>query len=114
MSLVDRGLIDLATMIERLTLGPVRAWRLDQQLGLPALGTLAVGAPGDVALIDPALTWVVSPRTLRSKSHNTPLLGDAVSGRAVVTVYGGAIVHDARGEPAEDPDDEAPSEDRAE
>jgi len=114
MSLVDRGLIDLATMIERLTLGPVRAWRLDQQLGLPALGTLAVGAPGDVALIDPALTWVVSPRTLRSKSHNTPLLGDAVSGRAVVTVYGGAIVHDARGEAAEDPDDAPPSEDRAE
>ena len=96
MSLVDFGTIPLATMVERLTLGPVRAWRLDEQLGLPGLGTLGVGAPGDIALIDPSATWTVSVDTLQSKSHNTPLMGEQVVGRAVATVASGKLVHDVR------------------
>ncbi|MDA0351282.1 MAG: dihydroorotase [Chloroflexi bacterium] len=96
MSLVDNGYISLGAAIERLTLGPVRAWRLDAQLGLPGLGTLGVGAPGDVVLIDPSAQWVVSVDTLRSKSHNTPLLGEQVVGRAVATIVGGEVVHDIR------------------
>jgi len=98
MSLVDNGHLPLRTAIERLTLGPVQAWHLDEQLGLPGLGTLGVGAPGDVALIDPSATWLVSVDSLRSKSHNTPLMGEQVVGRAVTTVLGGSIVHDARSE----------------
>ncbi len=97
MSLVDNGHVPLSVAIERLTLGPVRAWHLDQQLGLPGLGTLAVGAPGDVAVIDPGDMWTVSVDTLQSRSHNTPLIGEQVVGRAVVTVFGGEIVHDIRG-----------------
>ena len=97
MSLVDSDLVPLGTAIERLTLGPVRAWRLDERLGLPGLGTLGVGAPGDVTLIDPGDMWTVSVDTLRSKSHNTPLLGEQVVGRAVATVAGGVLVHDLRG-----------------
>jgi dihydroorotase len=98
LSLVDNGLLHLRTAVERLTLGPVHAWRLDQQLGLPGLGTLGVGAPGDVALIDPSLEWLVGVDTLQSKSHNTPLMGEEVVGRAVVTVVGGRVVHDVRSE----------------
>jgi dihydroorotase len=97
MNLVDTGLLHLATAIERLTLGPVRAWRLDEQLGLPGLGTLGVGAPGDVTIIDPGDMWTVSVDTLRSLSHNTPLLGEQVVGRAVTTIVGGVLVHDIRG-----------------
>ena len=97
MSLVDTGAIHLATAIERLTLGPVRAWRLDEQLGLPGLGTLGVGAPGDVTIIDPGDMWTVSVDTLRSLSHNTPLLGEQVVGRAVTTIVGGVVVHHIRG-----------------
>jgi dihydroorotase len=97
MSLVDNGALHLATAIERLTLGPVRAWNLDRQLGLPGLGTLGVGAPGDISIIDPGDMWTVSVDTLRSLSHNTPLLGEQVVGRTVVTVVGGSVVHDIRG-----------------
>jgi dihydroorotase len=97
MSLVDNGYVSLGTAIERLTLGPVRAWNLDGQLRLPGLGTLSAGAPGDVVLIDPSATWLVSVDTLRSKSHNTPLLGEQVVGRAVATIAGGELVHDIRG-----------------
>ena len=96
MGLVDSGAIYLATAIERLTLGPVRAWRLDEQLRLPGLGTLGVGAPGDVTLVDPSAAWTVSVDTLVSKSHNTPLLGEQVVGRAVATIVGGELVHDVR------------------
>lgn len=102
MSLVDNGAIPLSAAIERLTLGPVRAWHLEQQLGLPGLGTLGVGAPGDVAIIDPGDMWSVSVDTLQSLSHNTPLLGEQVVGRAVVTVFGGAVVHDIRGPVGDD------------
>jgi len=96
MSLVDFGSIQLHTVIERLTLGPVRALRLDEQLGLSGLGTLGTGAPGDVTLLDPSATWTVSVDTLQSKSYNTPLMGEQVVGRAVATIASGKLVHDVR------------------
>ena len=42
-------------------------------IGLDA-GTLQVGKPGDVTLIDPDHRWIVEPSALRSRSRNTPLL----------------------------------------
>lgn len=97
MRVINAGEIQLASAIERLTLGPVRAWHLDEQLTLPGLGTLAIGAPGDVALIDPDAKWRVEVDTLCSRSQNTPLLGQQVIGRVVATVASGVLVHDLRG-----------------
>lgn len=97
MRVINAGDIQLASAIERLTLGPVRAWHLDRQLTLPGLGTLGIGAPGDVALIDPDAKWLVGVDTLCSRSQNTPLLGQQVIGRVVATVASGVLVHDLRG-----------------
>ncbi|MEX2031816.1 MAG: dihydroorotase, partial [Dehalococcoidia bacterium] len=86
--------IGLPTLIERMTIGPVRAWRLDEIPGLQGLGTLAPGALGDVTLLDPDEAWTVDPAEFASKGKNTPLAGKVLKGRVVATIYGGRLVHE--------------------
>ena len=93
MSPVHAGALTLPTLIERLTVGPARAWRLDERVGLEGLGTLAPGAVGDVALIDPNEAWIVDPREFSSLGHNTPLTGQELRGRVVATVVAGHLVY---------------------
>jgi dihydroorotase len=94
MRLVHAGTLSLPTLIERLTIGPVRAWRLDERAGLQGLGTLGPGALGDVALLDPDADWVVDPDEFASKGKNTPLRGRTLKGRVVATIANGQVVHE--------------------
>jgi dihydroorotase len=87
--LVAEGVLDLPTLVARMSTGPARV------LGLAA-GTLAPGAPADVALVDPERRWRVEARTFRSKGRNTPFEGWEMSGRAVAVLVGGRLVHDER------------------
>ncbi len=64
-------------------------------VGLPRPG-IAIGAPADLCLIDPALPWVVDHRSLASRGRNTPYHGRELVARAVLTLIDGRIVHDAR------------------
>jgi dihydroorotase len=89
--LVERGVIDLPTLILRMSTAPARAFRLPG-------GTLQDGAPADVTVFDPAWEWTVDPATFLSKSRNTPFAGMTLRGRAVWTIVNGVIVHDAAGE----------------
>ncbi len=93
LSLVHEGRLALPALIEKLTVGPVRALGLDRRI--EGLGTLSVGAPGDVALIDPEAEWTVAPERFASKGRNTPLAGRTLRGRVVATVYGGSVVWQA-------------------
>jgi dihydroorotase len=93
LTLVHEGRLELPTLIERLTAGPVRALGLDRKI--EGLGSLSAGAPGDVALIDPEAEWTVAPERFASKGRNTPLAGRTLRGRAVATVYGGKVVWQA-------------------
>ena len=83
--LVETGLIDLATMVERMSCAPARA------LSLPG-GTLREGAPADVTLLDPLREWTVDPASFQSLSRNTPFAGRALRCRALRTVVGGRTV----------------------
>ena len=83
--LVEKGVLDLPTLIERMSVAPARAF------GLPG-GTLRKGAPGDVTVIDPAAAWTVAAARFLSKSRNTPFEGWELVGRAVMTVVGGGVV----------------------
>jgi dihydroorotase len=93
MRLVHDGSLTLPMLIERMTVGPVRAWGLDRRPGFDGLGTLAPGALGDVVLLDPDAEWTVDPAEFASKGKNTPLAGRTLRGRVVATVFGGRMVH---------------------
>lgn len=93
MRLVHEGHIGLPLLIERMTIGAVRALALDERL--PGLGTLAVGAPADVALLDPEWRWVVEPERFASRGRNTPLGGVMLRGAVVATIAAGRVVHES-------------------
>jgi dihydroorotase len=87
--LVAEKVLDLPTLVARMTVGPARI------LNLP-VGTLAPGAPADVTLVDPDRRWKVEARKMRSKSRNTPFEGWDMVGRAAVVLVGGRVVHEDR------------------
>jgi len=85
---VQGGVLTLPELIARMSTEPAKIFHLPG-------GTLGVGAPADVVVLDPEAQWTVEPATFRSKSRNTPFAGRALSGRAVLTLVAGKIVHDA-------------------
>jgi len=91
--LVAEGVLDLPALANRLSTAPARI------LGVPG-GTLEVGAPADVTVVDPERRWRVSARAFRSKSRNTPFEGWDMTGRAVVVIVGGRVVHEEERSPA--------------
>jgi dihydroorotase len=86
-ALVEDGVIGWPRMIELMTRTPAELCGLDA-LGL---GSLKVGAPGDVTVIDPALEWTIDVEQFASKSRNCPFHGWKVRGRAVMTVVAGKV-----------------------
>jgi dihydroorotase len=87
---VRMGSLDERRAIAALTGAPARAF------GLPG-GTLAVGAVADVCVIDPERPVTITADELASKSKNTPLLGQTLAGRAVLTLVEGRCVFDLDG-----------------
>ncbi len=85
LKLVDDGVLSLQEAISRLTVGPARA------LNLPG-GTLEVGRPADVTVIDPELAWTVEAQKLVSKGKNTPFGGWKLKGAATHTLVDGKVV----------------------
>lgn len=63
-------------------------------LNLPA-GTLAIGVPADVVVIDPTARWQVNPAMLHSKSKNTPFAGMELMGKARYTFVNGELRFEA-------------------
>ena len=56
-------------------------------------GTLTPGTAADVTVIAPDVTWVVDAASFVSKGRNTPFDGVELTGRAVMTIVGGEVVH---------------------
>lgn len=88
LALVHADKLPLATLVAALTVRPARAFGLEH-------GTLAVGAPADIAIFDPMETWTVDPTRFASKGRNTPLAGVRLRGWVRMTVLEGRIVYDA-------------------
>jgi len=86
--LVAKDVIDLPTLVMRMSTAPAAAFNLPG-------GTLRRAAPADVTVFDPGFEWTVDPSHFLSKSRNTPFAGRRLRGRAVFTIVGGRVVHDA-------------------
>ncbi len=83
--LVLGGVLDLPTMVERMSCAPARLF------DLPG-GTLKVGSHGDVTVFDPGAVWMCDPARFVSKSRNTPFKGWKLQGKPRFTVVGGEVV----------------------
>jgi dihydroorotase len=83
--LVEKGHLDLPTLIMRMSTAPARAFNLPG-------GSLRRGSIADVTLFDPAWQWTVDPSAFLSKSRNTPFAGWTLRGRAACTVVNGRVV----------------------
>jgi dihydroorotase len=84
--LVDKGRIDLSTLVSKLTTNPARILRLDK-------GTLSPGADADITIVDLGLEKTITREILFSKSFNTPFLGHTLRGFPVKTIVGGKLVY---------------------
>ncbi len=58
-------------------------------LNRPELGHLAVGAPADLVIFDPAAEFTYDVSSSVSRSRNTPFHGAAMVGRVHATIAGG-------------------------
>jgi len=89
LALVEEGVLTLEAAVDKLTSAPAKAFSLNA-------GTLAVGAPADVTIVDPQAQWEVDPSQFRSKSRNTPFAGWKVKGRVETTIVSGRVVFELK------------------
>ncbi len=85
LKLVHEGVLTLGQLIAKLSANPARILRVSG-------GTLAIGSPADITLMDPNKEWTVDASQFASKSRNCPFQGWNVKGRAVKTMVGGEII----------------------
>jgi dihydroorotase len=90
LALVHAGSLPIERAIVALTRGAATCFALDA-------GTLTRGNVADLTVIDPGRAWTVSAGELVGRSKNTPLIGAALIGRAVLTLCGGRVTLDRDG-----------------
>jgi len=101
MSLVHNRELDLVTLISKLTIEPANILikgGQDAPIAYDArvpwgLGTLKVGAPADIVIIDTEAEWIVDPQEFASKGRNTPWEDCSLKGQVMLTVAEGEIVY---------------------
>jgi dihydroorotase len=89
-TLVEPGIMDLSTLVERMSVAPSRIFGLRG-------GTLRRGGEADVSVFDPSAKWTVEPSEMLTKGRNTPFAGISLTGRAVCTIVAGKVVHQSKG-----------------
>jgi dihydroorotase len=86
--LVLPGLIDLATLALRMTVG-------GEPYGI-APPTLAPGSPANVCLVDPEAEWEVGEAGYESRSANCAFAGQRLTGRVRMTIAAGHVAYRER------------------
>lgn len=87
LTLVEDGLLDLPTLLQRLSTGPAHA------LGLPG-GNIAVGLAADLVLFDLDASTVAGERWW-SKGQNSPFIGHCLPGAVRHTLMDGRVTFNA-------------------
>jgi len=87
LGLVRDGRISAGRLVEALSTSPAKL--------IPDVdaGSLRVGARADITVLDPTRRWTVTKEALRSRSHNTPLLGKELVGAVALTLVSGRVIH---------------------
>jgi dihydroorotase len=87
-NLVEPGLLSLDTLLERMSAGPAGIY------GLPA-PRIAVGEPANLVLLDLTASRRIEASEFRSRSVNSWLVGERVTGKVRMTVAAGRVVHES-------------------
>jgi dihydroorotase len=82
--LVEPGLVPLEVVLERMSAGPARAYRLDEP-------RIAVGSAANLVLLDLNASYRITEETFRSRSVNSWLLGETVKGKVRATIAAGRL-----------------------
>jgi dihydroorotase len=88
MSLVHQGKISPAQLISKLTCEPAKVIGRNGELG-----TLKVGAPANITILDLNREWIVNSHNFASKGKNTPYDGYKFKGKIMATIASGRIVY---------------------
>jgi dihydroorotase len=83
--LVHTGILSLYSAIEKMTANPAKILKIRR-------GTLSIGMPADITIIDLSREWVVDVKEFESKGRNCPFDGWKLKGKAVMTIVGGRVV----------------------
>lgn len=85
-TLVQRDIIDMNRLFTLMSLNPAKLYDLDA-------GTLSAGAPADIVIISPDEETRFD--TSRSRSCNSPFIGQTFEGKIKYTIAGGRIIYSA-------------------
>lgn len=85
LKLIEEGVLTLADAISKLTCDPARIFKIEG-------GSLMVGKPADITLIDLERPYVVDIYAFKSKSKNSPFHGWKLKGKAILTIVDGQII----------------------
>ena len=86
-TMVETGLLDWATVAERMSHAPARIGLYENQGQ-----ALAVGAPAHIAVMDPTSLFRVDRDLVASRSRNTPFHGMELPGQVIATIFNGEVV----------------------
>ncbi len=84
--LVNEAGMSLSDVVSKITINPAALYKFDR-------GTLSIGKPADITIADVNEKWVVTEDDFKSKSHNSPFLGEELTGRIRYTICDGRIVY---------------------
>ena len=84
--LVRTGKLTLTQLVERMSLAPAKVLGLNK-------GSLQVGMPADITIVDVESSYLIDPETFYSKGKNTPFAGKQVYGTVYYTIVDGEIVY---------------------
>ena len=83
--LYQAGKLDLKTIVSKMTWEPAKVLQL-------SAGTLNVGSPADVTVIDLNQEWTVEAQKFYTKGSHSPFVGRKLKGKAVMTFVDGNLV----------------------
>lgn len=83
-NLVRKGHLSLIKLLEKMTVNPARLYNLD-------CGTLNIGSKADIVIFDEDESYVVDG--FKSKSSNSPFIGETLYGSVKYTICDGNIVY---------------------
>jgi dihydroorotase len=83
--LVKTGVLTPLELIAKMSTKPAEILGIDR-------GSLCIGKPADLAVIEVDAEYEIDPGTFESKGKNSPFIGKKVNGQAACTIVGGQIV----------------------